>query len=58
VPTATVTAPVAVGAPVPPLTPTVTLRSCPGTTFDDAGVIVTVGVAMDTETLALPLAAL
>ena len=47
-------APVAAGAPEPPLTPTVTGSAWPTTILCDAGVTLTVGVARVTVTEAFP----
>jgi hypothetical protein len=41
--------PVGVGLPLPPLTPTVTVRGCAVVMLDDDGVTVTVGVILAAE---------
>jgi hypothetical protein len=51
-PLVSVIEPVAAGAPVPPLTLTVTDNDCESVMLPDAGVTVTVGVAFVTVTAA------
>jgi hypothetical protein len=47
----TITVPVDVGAPVPPLTVTVADSPCTAVMFEEEGVTATVGVVFDTVTI-------